>query len=204
MALVSAPYGVQPIDDLSGTLRTQRLPLGIASGYAANIFKFQPVKLVAASGTLQACTNPGGTPDAIYGIFAGVEYTPLGGRPIVSPYWPSGTVFDSSLQMFVYYWPAWLPGTRFLVQADGSVPAASLGSSFNFTQANLGNGSTSIGLSQCTVAAAGVPAGSQGQLTLVEFAPMNGDPDNGGDAYTDLICTIAYPQVGFRGQNSIG
>ena len=55
----------------------------------SNIFKFQPIKLVAATGTLQAVTNPGGTPDQIYGIFAGVEFTPLGGRPTVSPFWPT-------------------------------------------------------------------------------------------------------------------
>ena len=202
MASTSSPYGVQIIGDMTGPVRTARLPFGIASGYASNIFKYQPVKLVAATGTLQAVTNPGGTPDAIYGIFAGVEYTPLGGRPVESPYWPGGTVYDPSLQMFVYYWEAWLPSTRFMVQADGSVSAALLGSSFNFT--NLAAGNTSIGLSTCTVGAAGVPAGSQGQLTLVEFAPLNGDPDNGGDAFTDLICTMAYPQVGPRGQNSIG
>ena len=202
MAATSSPYGVQVVSDMAGVGRTARIPFGITSGYASNIFEFQPVKLNPATGTLNAISNPGGTPDPIYGIFAGVEYCPLGGRPTESPFWPAGTVFDPNYQMFVYYWEAWLPSTRFLVQADGSVPATLLGSSFNVT--NIAAGSTSIGLSQCTVGAAGVPAGAQGQFTLVEFAPQNGDPDNGGDAFTDLICTIAYPQVGFRGQNSLG
>jgi hypothetical protein len=47
-----------------------------------------------------------------------------------------------------------------------------------------------------------VVAGSQAQLALVEFA--TDITSTIGDAYTDLICTVAYPQVGFRGQNSIG
>lgn len=207
MALTSSPYGAQIISDLTGTPRNQRLPNGIASGYASNIFKFQPIKLVAATGTIQAVTNPGGTPDKLFGIFSGVEYTPLGGRPVVSPFWPAGTIVDPNYDFFVYYWPAWVPGLRIAIQADGPVSQALIGSQFNFS--NLAAGSTQVGLSQCTVAAAGVQAGSQGQLALIEFGTNvvdAGQPTGapGGDAYTDLICTIAYPQIGFGSQNSIG
>ena len=46
--------------------------------------------------------------------------------------------------------------------------------------------------------------GSQGQLALTEFDTAVGDPLGGGDAFTDLICTVAYPQVGFGAQKSIG
>lgn len=200
MASSSTPYGAQVVSEQVGIGRTLRIPNGIANQYGSNIFKFQPVKMVAATGTVAAITNPGGTPDPIYGIFAGVEFTPLGGRPAVSPFWAAGTNFDTSLDMFVYIWEAWLPSARIMVQADGSVPQSMLGSSFNFT--NLAAGSTQVGLSQCTVGAAGVPAGSQGQLTLVEFAPLIGSAV--GDSFTDLICTVAFPQIGFRGQNSIG
>lgn len=200
MAATSSPYGCQIVSDMSGTPRTLRIPFGIASGLASNIFKYQPVKLVPATGTVTAVTNPGGTPDPIYGIFAGVEYTPVGGRPTESPFWAGGTTYDSGYDMFVYIWQAWMPGTRFQIQADGSVPQTLLGSSFNFS--NLAAGSTQVGLSQCTVAAAGVQAGSQGQLTLVEFANSVGDAP--GDAFTDLICTMAYPQIGYAGVNSLG
>lgn len=197
MAATSTPYGAQMVSDQSGIGRTVRMQNGIQNGLASNIFKFQPIKMVTAGGgqgTVAPVTNAGGVPDPIWGIFAGVEYTPQGGRPAVSPYWPSGTTYDTTLDMFVYFWPLWLPNLRIRVQADGSVGQTLLGSSFNFT--NLGNGSTATGLSACTVAAAGVAAGSQGQLTLTEFDNQVGDTI--GDAFTDLICTIAYPQVGMR------
>lgn len=200
MAATSTPYGAQVISDQTGNGRPARLANGIANGYASNIFKYQPVKIIAATGTLVAVTNPGGTPDGLFGLFQGVEYTPLGGRPVVSPFWPAGTTVDLTLDFLVYYWPLWIPGSRIQVQADGSVAQALMGSSFNFT--NLGNGNTATGLSACTVGAAGVPANSQGQLTLVEFAENVGSVP--GDAFTDLICTVALPQVGFRGQPSIG
>ena len=201
MALTSSPYGVLVISDQTGFApRPQRIESGIASGYATNIFKGQPVWLNPATGTLQAVTNPGGTPQAIYGIFMGCEYTPLGGRPVESPYWPGGTTIDPTNDFHVYITPCWQPGLRLQCQADGSVAQAALGSGFNFT--NLGAGSTFTGLSQCTVGAAGVAAGSQAQLALIEFA--TGVNDTIGDAFTDLIFTNAYPQIGFRGQNSIG
>lgn len=201
MALTSSPYGIQVISDQVGVApRPARLVNGIASGFASNIFKGQPVKINPVTGTVVPCTNPGGTPDQLWAVFDGVYYTPVGGRPIDAPFWPGGTQWDPGYNMFVYYYPLWLPSTRLQVQADGSVAQALMGSGFNFT--NLGNGNTTTGQSACTVGAAGVASGSQAQLAFVEFA--NGINDAIGDAFTDMIFTVAYPQVGFRGQNSIG
>lgn len=201
MASVSSPYGVQVISNQVGVSpRPLRMPNGIVSGYASNIFKGQPVKINPATGTIQAITNPGGTPDQLYAIFEGVDFTPSGGRPSVSPFWPAGTTVNANEDFLVYVYPLWLDSVRLQVQADGAVAQALLGSGFNFT--NLSAGSTSTGLSACTVAAAGVAAGSQAQLALIEFG--TGINSTIGDAFTDLICTVAYPQVGFRAQNSIG
>lgn len=202
MASVSSPYGVQVISDQTGVApRPWRIPNGIASGFASSIFKGQPVKMSAVTGTIQPLTNPGGTPDQVLAIFDGVDFTPLGGRPSVSPFWPAGQQVNAGEDFLVYLFPLWIPGYRLRVQADGAVPQALLGSGFNFS--NLAAGNTFTGLSACTVAAAGVPAGSQAQLTFTEF--YDGVvTDAIGDAFTDLICTVAYPQLGFRGQNSIG
>ena len=198
MASTSSPYGIQAISDQTGFApRTLRLPNGIASGLSSNIFKNQPVKMVAATGTLTPITA---TTDQIFGIFMGVEYTPSGGRPTESAYWPASTSYDSTQDMFAYVIPAWNNAIRFQVQADGAVAQALLGSGFNFS--NFGNGSTSTQLSSCTVAAAGVAAGQQAQVTLVEFFP--GVNSAIGDAYTDLIVSIAYPQVIAGYQTSIG
>lgn len=191
MAATSTPYGVQVVGDQSGIVRPLRIPNGIASGLASNIFKYQPVYIAVATGTITPTTA---TTDKWFGIFAGCEYTPSGGRPTVSPYWPSGTTYDTTLDMFAYIWPLWIPNLRLRVQADGTVAQALLGSGFNLS--NFGNGSTATGLSACTVAHAGVGAGSQAQLALVEFDNQVGDAI--GDAFTDLICTIAYPQVGMN------
>lgn len=208
MSAVQAPYGFQPISSQSGFIRPLRMPLGIANTLSSNIFKWQPVKL--ASGVITPVTA---TTDQIFGIFAGCEYTPVGGRPAVSPLWPASTTYDTGYDMFAYVWPAWLPDLRLLVQADGSVSQASFGGQFNILAGSgtdgIASGNTTTGLSLAGVNHTVVAGSSQGQFALVEFAPLVNDPASapgasGGDAFTDLIVTIAYPQIVGGFQTSIG
>lgn len=200
MASSSTPYGVQVISDQGGPdPRTQRITLGIANQFGSNIFKGQPVKANPATGTIVPVTA---VTDKIIGIFEGCEYTPLGGAPTGSPFWPGGTVFDPNYDMFAYIYPAWLTGVRWLIQADGSITYPGLFGQFNFTLANLGNGNTITGLSSCTLSATPVSAGSQGQVAMVEFGEDLGSQP--GDAFTDVICIIANGQIGPAPQTSIG
>jgi hypothetical protein len=199
MASTSAPYGMQPISDQTGTPRPLRIPNGIHNGLASYIYKYQPVFIDVTYGTITPVTA---ITDKIFGVFAGVEYTPVGGRPTVSPIWPTGLTYDTGYDMFVYVWPAWVPGMRWAVQADGTVAQALLGSGFNFSTATVDTGNTTTGLSTASVLHAGVAASSQAQVALVEFG--NGINSAVGDAYTDLIVSVAYPQVVSGFQTSIG
>lgn len=187
MATIAAPYGFQPISHTSGTPRPERMPFGIASATAGVIYKYQPITLV--SGLIVGVTL---TTEKIFGIFAGVEFTPTGGRPAVSPYWPAGQTYNANEDMNVYFWPAWDPNLRFAVQANGSVAQASMGKQFNIAAAAVGN--TSTGLSAASVDATPVSTSSQGQFFLHEFGNFVNDQYGGGDAYTDLTVGIAYPQ----------
>lgn len=193
MATTSTPYGFQPISHSAGTPRSIRMTGGIASGQSGNIFKYQPIKLVA--GYISPVTA---TTDQIFGIFAGVSYTPVGGQPTDSPMWPSTQTYVSNNDMFVYYWPAWDPALRIRVQADGAVAQALMGSQFNVSSVA---GSTISGLSAANVLNAGVTTTYQGQFFFSEY--YEGPESTPGDAYTDLIVGVAYPQIGPAGQHSI-
>ena len=204
MASTSSPIGFQAISDGVGTVRPLYIPNGILSSYAANIFYGAPVTMAVATGTLNAVTA---STDKIFGIFQGCYFTPTGGSPTFSPFWPTGSTFACAAgtnnaleQMYAVIIPAWIPGIRFRCQADGAVAQALLGS--QFIVSNFVVGSTVTGMSQATVAAAGVNAASQGQFFLEEFYP--GINSAVGDAYTDLIVGVAYPQVGHGFQASIG
>jgi len=199
MSATAAAYGLDIISDQGG-FAPRRLCLknGIASGLASNIFLGQPVMLNTTLGTITPCTA---TTDKIFGVFAGCEYTPVGQRPAISPFWPASATYTAGLDiMNAYIWPAWIPGYRFRLQADGAVAQALYGSGFNLS--NFSTGSTVTGLSGCTAAAAGVAASSQAQVTLIEFGEDINSAVN--DAFTDLIVSIAYPQVVAGYQTSAG
>lgn len=194
MASAASPYGFVPISHMSGTPRTLRMPNGIASGLGSNIFKYQPVKLV--SGVIQPITA---SSDVLFGVFAGVEYTPTNQRPVESNFWPSGSTYQTGtggaalFDMFVYVWPAWDTSLRFQAQADGSVAQSLMGSEFNTSAPTAG--STTTGLSAASIAAAGVGTSTQGQWTFIEYATgvNDGYPN---DSFADMIVMPARFQIG--------
>lgn len=192
MASVSSPYGLEVISNQEGfAIRTLRIPNGITSGYGTNIFRGAPVTINPATGTIQAVTA---TNQALYGVMAGVEFTPLGGRPAESPFWPAGTVVDPTYDFLVYIVP-FINGSnqRIKVQANGPVNQISYGAQFNITNFTAGN--TATGLSACQVAATPIVAGQTGQLAFVEFFDTSGIYGVPGDAFTDLICVPTLTQI---------
>lgn len=107
----------------------------IASGYAANIFTGDLVRINA--GYLQAITT---VTEIAQGIFQGVRYTENGEQKF-GKYWPSGTSATD-----IYAMVNDDPSTVFEVQADASVTAGDLYGSQNFG-VTLGAGSTFTGIS---------------------------------------------------------
>lgn len=182
MSSINAPFGFRPAFHPSGLDRAQALANGIASGYASDILKGQPVKLVAA-GVIEAA----GAGDALQGVFAGVEWTDTTGRRRVSNYWPANTAYQTGSCVAYYYND---PLIVYEVQAAGSLPATSVGDEADAS--NLTAGSTVTGLSQCTLSTSLAGNGNSAQFRIVGLAPY---PDNAwGDAYTIVRVTLNESQ----------
>lgn len=183
MSLLLNPFGFDPIWHPSGQIRSNAYIGGIASGYAANIFKGQPV--ILSGGFIQALTS--GTTDFL-GVFAGVEWTDLNtNKPMESDYWPSGaTALAGTIRAYVWDDAEIL----FRVQADGSVAGPNPGQQFNTT--NIGNGSTATGLSACTIGHTTVGTGVQGQWACRYLYTDIDQTTNGwGDPFTVLTVQMA-------------
>ena len=189
MSATLAPFGLRPAFHPSGLDRAQGLSNGIASGYASNILKGQPVQYgtTANGGTLgtiviAAVTGP------IAGAFAGVEWTDVTGRRRVSNYWPANTAVQTGSVVAYFYSDT---NIVYEIQADGSMPQTAIGNEYPFS--NIAAGSATTGLSQCTLNAGGaVGNGVQGQLRVVDVAPY---VDNAfGDAFTIVRVVISQSQ----------
>lgn len=187
MSSTSAPFGFRPSFHNSGQIRPKAYT--IASGYAANIFAGDPVKMTDA-GTIQLGTSDGsrtGTTDGVslLGIFAGVEYRDSLGKPTVSNFWPSGVsatdvvayVFDDPETLFdVEYANPGTPGTT-------SVQTA-VGEECDWTVASPG-GSTSTGLSNTVLT---VIQATSGQFQITGFHSFPNDSLT--DAYVTATVRI--------------
>lgn len=182
MSSTSAPFGFRPSFHNSGQMRPKAYT--IASGYAANIFSGDPVKLTDA-GVVQLGTSDGtrsGTTDGItlLGIFAGVQYNDANGRPTISPFWPA-SASGSNIVAWVYDDPETLfdaqytnPGTP----GTDSVQSA-VGEECDWTVASPG-GSTQTGLSTTQL---GAIQTTSGQFQITGFGY------NINDSLTDAYVT---------------
>jgi len=191
MSATSAPFGLRAIYHPSGTVRPEAGENFLASGYANNIFSGQPVKLLD-TGLISEVTAD---TDEFVGTFAGVTYTPTGGRPTLSDFWPAAATTQTGAPITVYYTSD--PWIEYEIQTDGTVAqSGSVGSGTKFT--NLTAGSTLTGLSQCTATATLVESGTA-QLRITNISPY---PDNAwGDAYVILQVMIGLSQ--FAGNKAV-
>ena len=182
MSATSAPFGLRPAFHPSGLDRAVALTDGIASAYGSNILKGQPVKLDTGGTIVVAAAG-----DSFQGAFAGVEWTDTTGRRRVSNYWPTGTTYQTGSCIAYYYAD---PLIVYEIQCDGSLAATSVGDMADLS--NTTAGSTTTGLSQCTLSSTLVGAGNSAQMKIVGLAPY---PDNAwGDAYTIVRVQINESQ----------
>lgn len=185
MSAVSNPYGMRPAYSPQGQAAARGLVGGIASGYAANLLRGQPVTL-GTDGTIVAASA--GTND-FYGVFAGVSYVDANGILQSSDKWVSGTTYTGGAASPTIAWVWDDPNMVFSIQADGSL-ASSVGGQVNFS--NITAGSTVVGLSTCTVNASGLTTSGQGQLRIVALDPAVGNA--WGDAFTAVQVQFARSQ----------
>lgn len=180
MSSTSAPFGFRPSFHNSGQIRPKAYT--IATGYAANIFLGDPVKLTDA-GVIQLGTSDGtrtGTVDGIslLGIFAGVEYNDSTGKPCVSNFWPTGTS-ATSIVAYVFDDPETLFDVEFSNPSAGTSAQASVGEECDWVPTAAG-GSTSTGLSSTKLTA---EMATSGQFQITRFALFP------NDALTDAYLT---------------
>ena len=179
MSATSAPFGLRPAFHPSGLDRAQALAGGIASAYGSDILKGQPVKYVTGG-----VIEPAAAGDAFVGAFAGVEWTDTTGRRRVSNYWPALTAYQTGSCVAYFYNDA---NIVYEVQAEGTLAQSSIGDEADLS--NTTAGSTTTGLSQCTISTTLAGAGNTAQMRIVDLAPYPGNA--WGDAYTIVRATVA-------------
>lgn len=189
MTATATPFGFLPVRHKGGgIIRPTELDNGIASGYAANIFCGDPVKL-ATTGTLQLAAAT----EAIDGVFIGCEYTDAAGERQIRNYWPTGTVATDIVAR-------WYRDSNIIyaVQADATVAQTAIGAAADHI---VGSGNTKSGKSTTSLDATVVAAASSAQWKIEDLYREVGN--EWGDAFTILEVTINERALGNHPGNAI-
>ena len=182
MSSTNAPFGMRPSFHPTGLDRAVALPNGIASGYSTGLLKGQPVAL-NTSGNIIAATAG----SAYQGAFAGHEFTDTTGRRLVSNQWVASTAYQTGSEVTYYYSD---PNIVYDIQADGSLAQTAIGDQANFS--NISAGSTTTGLSQCTISSSLAGSGAVGDMRIIGLTPA---VDNAfGDAFTVVQVQVSRSQ----------
>lgn len=182
MSATNAPFGLRPSFHPSGLDRAIALANGIASGYSTGILKGQPVAL-NTSGNIIAATAG----SAYQGAFAGHEWTDVSGRRQISNQWVASTAYTTGSEVTYYYSD---PNIVYDIQANGSLAQTSIGDQSNF--ASITAGSTTTGLSQCTISTSLAGSGAVGDMRIIGLTPA---VDNDwGDAFTVVQVQVSRSQ----------
>jgi hypothetical protein len=175
MSSTATPYGMRPVGVLGGRVNNNAFnSYKIASGYAANVFYGDVVKLVS-DGVVEKDTGTSTlTP---IGVFVGCRFTnPTTKELTFSQLWPTGTVASDAFAYVVDD-----PFAVFQIQANGSLAQTTLGNNAAIVQTA---GSTAIGTSKNALNAT---TNTTDTLPLRIVAFVDGPDSAVGDAYTDVI-----------------
>lgn len=184
MATTATPYGLRPINEVSGLPyagATRKLP--IASGFATNIF-YGSVVVIAANGTIQLMTDVGSAADPFpagtIGVFMGCSYTDAVMGFVNRQFWPANQVAGDALAFIVDD-----PNVAFQVQGDNTMAQATLGMNAPLSNVQSGTtgstatGNSNVALDATTAATTGIA------FRVVDFIDAPGSTV--GDAFTDVV-----------------
>jgi hypothetical protein len=181
MPSTASPYGLIPVNHPSGVIRP--FAMTIASGYAANVFQNQPVKIDPTDGTIVVASA--GDSDGFIGTFQGVEWTDSDQRRRVSNKWTTGTV-GSEVVAYVTIDQS----ITYQIQSNAALAIADIGKQYDYSAAA---GNTTTGLSSQSLNVSSVVAsGGTAQLRLIGIVP--GPDNNWGDTYVNALVQIVEHQ----------
>ncbi len=188
MANTQVKFGFRHIGYLSGGSPDYQLSTGIIlSSNTTKIFRGDPIIRNTSTGKIEQGAG-GVVTTTIVGIFDGCMYTPVGGIPQWSPFWPGAAGSDATAYIID------APSAIFLAAAlNTSIVTANIGEMIYY---DIGTGSTATGISGSTV--------DQGTLSTLTTAPFRviapvttsgnfGQVGNGSDPSTAYgWCVVAF------------
>lgn len=193
MANTQATFGFRHIGYLGGGSPDYQLSTGlIASANTTKIFRGDPVIRTPATGKIEQGAD---NTTNIVGIFDGCMYTPVGGIPQWSPFWPGNGAQSDATAYFID-----APNALFLAAAlNTSIVTANIGENVGYA---IGTGNTATGRSGATVDQSTLNTTNTLPFRVVAPCTTQGNfgiSGNGSDPTTPYgWCVVAFNNQNFK------
>jgi hypothetical protein len=181
MANVQSAFGFRHIGFLSGAGPDYQLATrSIQSSNATKIFYGDPI--IKSGAYIVQCSTANNT-TVLEGIFQGCMYTPSGGIPTWSPFWPGAAAVDATAYIIN------APNAIFLAAAlNTAISTAAIGEGISFS---LGTGSTvGGGFSGATIDQSTLSTSSAAPFQIISLYPGVGNGSDSTTAYNWAVVTF--------------
>ena len=187
MANTAVKFGFRHIGYLPGGAPDYQMATGvILSANTTKIFRGDPVCFDPTSGAVVQGAN---NTSMLFGIFDGCMYTPVGGTPTWSPFWPGAAGGPATAYVIS------APNALFMAAAlNTSLVTANLGENVGFT---IGTGNTATGVSAATIDQASLGATITLPFRVVDLASKYLPAGTNG---ADVSTAFAWAVVTFNNQ----
>lgn len=194
VANTQATFGFKHIGYISGSAVDYQMATGyIASANTTKIFRGDPVVRNTTTGKLEQGADNTTT---LAGVFDGCMYTPAGGIPQWSPYWPGAGAYSDPIAYVIN-----ASGALFMAAAlNTSIVTANIGENVGYA---IGTGNTTTGWSGATVDQSTLNTTNTLPFRVVAPCTTNagnfGGVGNGFDPSTAYgWCIVTFNNVGFK------
>lgn len=182
--LTSQPFGVRPALHTSGNANPKQQYGQVDGAPTYDLYRNLPIVINATTGNVEPITVGAtyGT-EAVFGIFAGLQYVDQNGMVKERPGIAAGTpLFGNSAvenaagaltavsAPYIYQDPM----MEFEVQVNGAIDKSAIGQTFSIDMSTITDFNTTVGYSQCMLYATPVAAGA-GQFIVTELANLPGN-----------------------------
>jgi|TARA_R100001086_G_scaffold6237_2_gene3893 hypothetical protein len=182
MANIDASFGLRPYKmtgDGSNSSGITTFPIQTTgtAGTSSTIFQGTPV-IPLANGLIDIVGAAAGGTVPILGVFVGVEYTDLNGKPTFTNKYPGTSSLKSSTAAVAHV--SANPDQLFLINCDATVTQAAVHANANFATATSGNSTTGISTGELAVSTVATTNTLNLRIMGFEDSPSNADTSAAG------------------------
>jgi hypothetical protein len=182
MANLDQAFGLRPYKMLGGRpmphgATAHRIQTTAQAGTSSTIYQGQAV-IPLTNGTIDVTANAAGGTVPLLGVFWGVEYIDLNGKPMFTNKWPGTSSVKSGTAAWAFVYDD--PDMLFLINCDAAAADTIIHANANFATMTSGSSSTGVSIGELAVSTVATTNTLNMRIHGFDDSPQNDDATAAG------------------------